>query len=77
MTDRVEILREFEEMPLSATVNEQVAAMVLDVRQTTLRRWRFLRTNLPFVKIGAKVAYRKSDILSFVSGHTVRVEPTL
>jgi len=43
------------------------AAKVLDVTAGTLSVWRCTgRYKLPFVKIGAKVRYRYSDLMAFI-----------
>ena len=48
-------------------LNEQEAAQFLDVVPGTLSVWRSTgRYNLPFVKIGRSVKYRRSDLLAWI-----------
>ena len=55
--------------PLSppALVNETEAARILNLKVTTLRRWRWAgKPNLPFHKIGAAVRYDPADLSAFI-----------
>lgn len=45
------------------TVNQ--AAELLQILPHTLNEWRRLKKNLPYLKIGGAVRYRKSDITAF------------
>ncbi|NDV13762.1 helix-turn-helix domain-containing protein [Crenobacter sp. HX-7-9] len=49
---------------------EQTAALV-GVKPTTLQQWRWSgKYNLPFVKVGRLVRYRKSDVLKWLESRT-------
>ena len=49
----------------------EYAAKVLDVTPGTLSVWRSTgRYRLPFVKIGAKVRYRQSDLDNWIQART-------
>ena len=51
--------------------DDKAAADILDVSPGTLSVWRSTgRYNLPFVKIGRKVRYRKSDLLAWLERRT-------
>ncbi len=48
------------------------AAVVLDVTPGTLEVWRSTRRhNLPFVKVGRLVRYRRSDLVAWLESRTV------
>lgn len=52
--------------------SDDQAADYLSVKKHTLAVWRTTgRYNLPFVKIGRSVRYRKSDLDAFVDRRTV------
>jgi hypothetical protein len=48
---------------MSRLLTEAEAAELLRLRPATLRRWRWARKNLPYVKIGGAVRYREIDLL--------------
>ncbi|WP_281775882.1 helix-turn-helix domain-containing protein, partial [Bifidobacterium ruminantium] len=48
----------------------QVSQM-LGVSVKTLEKWRWERRNLPYVKLGAAVRYRESDLERWIDDHTV------
>ena len=49
-------------------VNEHVAASILGLKVTTLRRWRWAGfPSLPFHKIGNAVRYNRGDLKDFVA----------
>lgn len=51
---------------------EQTAAN-LGVSEKTLNVWRCTgRVNLPYVKVGARVRYRRADVEAFITRRTVR-----
>lgn len=51
--------------------DDKTAADILDVTPGTLSVWRSTgRYNLPFVKIGRKVRYRRADLLSWLERRT-------
>jgi hypothetical protein len=52
-------------------LNEREAAAVLDVAPGTLSVWRSCgRYQIPFVKIGSKVRYRRADLDSWIAKRT-------
>ncbi|RLB32212.1 MAG: hypothetical protein DRH11_12190 [Deltaproteobacteria bacterium] len=58
---------------LPRVVNEKIAAKLLGLSVTTLRNWRCLRKGPPYLKFGAAVRYRLTDLKEFAMRH--RVEP--
>ena len=52
-------------------VDEREAAKILDTKPSTLSVWRSTgRYALPFVKIGRKVRYRRSDLTAWIESRT-------
>lgn len=52
-------------------LSPEQAAALLGVSPGTLCVWRSVRRyNLPFVKIGSRVKYRRTDLESFISART-------
>ena len=52
-------------------LDERAAAELIDVAPGTLSVWRSTgRYNLPFIKIGRKVRYRRSDLLAWMEART-------
>ncbi|MBL8440191.1 MAG: helix-turn-helix domain-containing protein [Betaproteobacteria bacterium] len=52
-------------------VDEKEAARILDNSPGTLSVWRSTgRYNLPFIKIGRNVRYRRSDLLTWMEKRT-------
>ena len=52
-------------------LNEVSAATLLGVTPGTLSVWRCTgRYNLPFIKIGRKVRYRRSDLIAWLNTRT-------
>lgn len=52
-------------------LDDKTAAAILDVSPGTLSVWRSTgRYNLPFLKIGRKVRYRRADILDWMKSRT-------
>lgn len=52
-------------------LDEKAAAAVLDVTPGTLSVWRSTgRYALPFLKVGRKVRYRRSDLLAWLERRT-------
>ena len=57
----------FEIQSTPALVNETEAARILNLKVTTLRRWRWAgKPELPFTKIGAAVRYDPRDIEALI-----------
>lgn len=52
-------------------LDEKAAAELLDVVPGTLSVWRSTgRYNLPFIKVGRKVRYRRADLLAWLASRT-------
>jgi hypothetical protein len=63
---RLHLLNEFESAPQSALFNQQTIAAVLSCSTQLLERNRWAGSGVPYLKIGRKVLYRKSDVLDFL-----------
>ncbi|WP_131782780.1 helix-turn-helix domain-containing protein [Legionella gresilensis] len=63
---RLQLLNEFEFAPHSSLFNQQTLAAVLSCSTQLLERNRWAGTGIPYLKIGRKVLYRKSDVLAFL-----------
>ena len=68
---RLDLLNEFDSAPESALFNQQTVAAVLNCSTQLLERNRWAGTSLPYLKIGRKVLYRKTDVLSFLQQQKV------
>ncbi|QDQ40838.1 helix-turn-helix domain-containing protein [Legionella geestiana] len=63
---RLFLLNEFESAPPSTLFNQQTIAAVLSCSTQLLERNRWAGGGVPYLKIGRKVLYRKSDVLDFI-----------
>tara|TARA_Y100000588_G_scaffold368114_1_gene435639 strand:+ start:174 stop:449 length:276 start_codon:yes stop_codon:yes gene_type:complete len=68
---RLHLLNEFESAPQSALFNQQTIAAVLSCSTQLLERNRWAGSGLPYLKMGRKVLYRKSDVLDFLQQQKV------
>ena len=68
---RIHLLNEFDSAPESALFNQQTIAAVLSCSTQLLERNRWAGTSVPYLKIGRKVLYRKSDVLGFLQQQKV------
>ncbi|HAT9529897.1 TPA: DNA-binding protein [Legionella pneumophila subsp. pneumophila] len=68
---RLHLLNEFELAPHSALFNQQTIAAVLSCSTQLLERNRWAGGGVPYLKIGRKVLYRKSDVLHFLQQQKV------
>jgi len=68
---RLHLLNEFELAPQSALFNQQTIAAVLSCSTQLLERNRWSGGGVPYMKIGRKVLYRKSDVLDFLKQQKV------
>ena len=60
-----------EASPISEMITPQQAADYLGVKPETLSVWRCTRKHpIPFVKVGRKVCYRKSDLDRYIQSRT-------
>jgi len=48
------------------------AADYLKLSPFTLRKWAWLKINLPFIHVGRLTKYRKEDLDAFLTRHTFR-----
>ena len=65
------LLNKKAESSLKALLNEKEAAQYLDLAEGTLPVWRSTgRYQIPFIKIGANVRYRKSDLDAWLESRT-------
>lgn len=63
---RLHLLNEFESAPNSALFNQNTVAAILNCSTQLLERNRWAGTGVPYIKIGRKVLYRKSEVLDFL-----------
>jgi hypothetical protein len=68
---RLHLLNEFELAPLSALFNQKTIAAVLSCSTQLLERNRWAGDGVPYLKIGRKVLYRKSDVLDYLQQQKV------
>jgi hypothetical protein len=57
----------FGDDPNNRLVDEHETAARLGLTVATLRRWRWARRGLPWVKVGSAVRYQPDDINSFIN----------
>jgi predicted DNA-binding transcriptional regulator AlpA len=55
-------------------IDENEVSRITTIKLSTLRAWRCQRRILPFVKLGGKVRYVKSEVLEYIAQH--RCEPS-
>ena len=63
---RLQLINEFESAPGAMLFNQNTLAAVLDCSTQLLERNRWVGEGVPYIKIGRKVLYRKSDVLEFL-----------
>ena len=51
---------------------ERQASEILGIALPTLRKWRCLRQQIPFVKLGRSVRYRLADLENFLNSKTIQ-----
>ena len=56
----------------SSLLNERAAAAWLGLGVSTLRRRRFRRQTPPWIQLGARILYRKSDLEAFIQANLVQ-----
>ena len=59
--------------PENRLVDEHEAAARLGLTVATLRRWRWARRGVPWIKVGAAVRYTPADLAAFIAAG--RCEP--
>lgn len=68
---RLQLINEFESAPDSMLFNQNTLAATLDCSTQLLERNRWAGQGVPYLKIGRKVLYRKSDVLGFLQQQKV------
>lgn len=68
---RLQLLNEFESAPNSTLFNQTTLAAILNCSTQLLERNRWAGEGVPYIKIGRKVLYRKSEILDFLARQKV------
>ena len=64
--NRLQLINEFESAPDSMLFNQNTLAAILNCSTQLLERNRWAGEGAPYLKIGGKVLYRKSDVLEFL-----------
>lgn len=63
---RLQLINEFDSAPSTTLFSQNTLAAVLHCSTQLLERNRWAGEGIPFLKIGRKVLYRKSDVLEFL-----------
>lgn len=69
--NRLQLIHEFESAPDSMLFNQNTLAAILDCSTQLLERNRWAGTGVAYIKIGGKVLYRKSEVLTFLKQQKV------
>lgn len=69
--NRLQLINEFESAPGSMLFNQNTLAAILDCSTQLLERNRWTGEGVPYLKIGGKVLYRKSDVIEFLQQQKV------
>lgn len=69
--NRLQLINEFESAPDSMLFNQNTLAAILDCSTQLLERNRWAGQGVPYLKIGRKVLYRKSEVLAFLQKQKV------
>jgi hypothetical protein len=69
--NRLQLINEFESAPDSMLFNQNTLAAILDCSTQLLERNRWAGEGVPYLKIGGKVLYRKSDVIEFLQQQKV------
>jgi len=67
---RIELAREFDELPATALVDQSQAAAFLNCSEGLLEHHRWAGTGPQYLKTGRLVRYRKTDVLAYLEGKT-------
>ena len=70
-SEKSKLLQEFLEASEDKKFGQDMVALYLDCSPWTLAKMRCIGSDLPYTKIGRRVAYRKADVLSFERSKTV------
>lgn len=68
---RLQLIYEFESAPNTTLFNQKTLAAVLNCSIQLLERNRWAGRGVPYLKMGRKVLYRKSDVLNFIQQQKV------
>lgn len=52
-------------------LKEKEVSQILGIPVMTLQKWRYMRENIPYVKIGRSVFYKADDVFLFLEKHTI------
>tara|TARA_R110002126_G_scaffold273866_1_gene418511 strand:+ start:33337 stop:33612 length:276 start_codon:yes stop_codon:yes gene_type:complete len=63
---RLQLINEFESAPNSTLFNQNTLAAILHCSTQLLERNRWAGEGVPYLKMGRKVLYRKSEVLAFI-----------
>lgn len=63
---RLQLLNEFEAASNSTMFSQNTIAAVLNCSTQLLERNRWAGAGIPYIKIGRKVLYRKSEVMDFL-----------
>ena len=63
---RLQLINEFESAPDSTLFNQTTLAAILNCSTQLLERNRWAGEGVPYIKMGRKVLYRKSEVLNFL-----------
>jgi len=69
--NKQEMLQRFLKAPADQNFSHEVVAMYLGCSPWTLARMRCNGSELPYTKIGRRVAYKKRDVLAYEHSRTV------
>lgn len=59
-------------MTSSQLLTQNETADYIGVKSATLEKWRFQKKHLPFVRVGGKILYRKTELDAFLASRTVQ-----
>ena len=65
-SSRLQLINEFESAPDSTLFNQTTLAAILNCSTQLLERNRWAGQGVPYIKMGRKVLYRKSEVLHFL-----------
>lgn len=68
---KAKLLNDFINAPKDQNFSHEIAAMYLGCSSWTLARMRCDGSDLPYTKIGRRIAYKKADVLAYEKSRTV------
>ncbi|HEX4044175.1 MAG TPA: helix-turn-helix domain-containing protein [Gammaproteobacteria bacterium] len=69
ITNKTQLIIEFYEAPPSALFNEKTIALIRCVSVSTLQNDRWRGGGIPYRKCGARVLYKKEDVMRWIESH--------